>query len=372
MTVTYSGIPSAFQFRTDCAGASPQQKKSSSPLSKLPFLNKKAALKVQEVACHDPVLWHIEHSLEWFDDFAKSSTDENCLTKLCDLFLTCNFWIKEYNRLNPRQANARYHAVLALFVAVVAKLRVMLNCKNDSEVARKMELIFGRAMHEHGVQVDDEDKRAKYFSDAEREIYRIFFKAGRAYQFQWWGSKSYSEVICDSVHAYTLVRRRGSETGAGFGGFVMTVERTLYMAPHSVGQNFQNNGIFHSSYTSGSSVMMAGTMLIQQGKILAIRPDSGHYQPTETNFRNFLQSLCMFGVDLTQVRVLDFTGGDIGKAFEFLRNGWSWREITLQAKNEAEHRIGVDAYRSLNLLGKKHNGVKDLVPSVPKEKVTYE
>lgn len=369
MTVTYSGIPSSFQFRIDCAGTLPQ-KKSGFSLSKL-FFDKKPALTIQEVVQHDPILWHIEHSLEWFDDFATFCSDEKCLARLSDLFLTCNIWIKEYNKVNPKHANARYYAVLALFTAVVAELRVRLNCRNDSHVAQKMELIFGRAMHEHGVQVDDENKRAKYFSEAEREVYRICFRAGRAYQIQWWGAKTYDEVLGDSSQAYASVRRRGSETSVGFGGFVMTIERALYMAPHSIGECHQSNGIFHSSYTGGTSVMMAGTMLIKQGKILAVRPDSGHYQPSETNISNFLNSLCMYGVDLTQVQLLNFEGGEIGNAHEFVRNGWNWHEICLQAMRESRHRQGVDDYRNANSMQKKHKGVQHLVPSVSKEVANY-
>ena len=298
----------------------------------------------------DRILTHIDWLLECYEETAWSNDPVKRRVILCDLFLTCNFWIKSYHERNPRMRKERYPVVLALFEAVVDKLGILLMC-NRAQVAQALDEIYGRELHKHGIQVDDFQKRAQYFSKLERQIYRLRFKGGLAYQYQWWVSNpGKTQVPADSRHAYTLISRRaeggGQATGSeDFGGFIMTMERELYMAKHWVGGRGSQKGTFHSSYTAGERVIMAGNMLIEGGVIRTIRSDSGHYQPTEMNMAALLQALGMYGVDLHTIDLMDFKGDPIGKADDFLHARVSWDQYLVQRANERAHRVESDNVR---------------------------
>lgn len=58
------------------------------------------------------------------------------------------------------------------------------------------------------------------------------------------------------------------------------------------GEIFIHNGsdvdFFHSSFLAGASVLAAGTILIRDGKIRVITPNSGHYKPDPVNMMRFV------------------------------------------------------------------------------------
>lgn len=107
----------------------------------------------------------------------------------------------------------------------------------------------------------------------------------------------------------------------------MTLDREVYMAKHKIGGEGLRDGIFHSSYTAGEPVLMAGTMLIRNGAVQAVRCDSGHYKPGSINCALFLQGLGMFGVNLRKVTVYDFKGKESGAAFDLLKSNMSWDKL---------------------------------------------
>ncbi|CAL9049050.1 unnamed protein product [Musa banksii] len=78
--------------------------------------------------------------------------------------------------------------------------------------------------------------------------------------------------------------------------FVLSTSRALY-----VGQ--KNKGTFqHSSFLAGAATTAAGRMVAKEGILKAIWPYSGHYLPTEDNFREFISFLKDHNVDLTDVK----------------------------------------------------------------------
>ncbi|KAL2545003.1 calmodulin-binding family protein [Forsythia ovata] len=78
--------------------------------------------------------------------------------------------------------------------------------------------------------------------------------------------------------------------------FVLSTSRTLY-----VGQ--KRKGVFqHSSFLSGGVTTAAGRLVAHDGILEAIWPYSGHYLPTEDNFREFICFLEEHHVDLTNVK----------------------------------------------------------------------
>ncbi|CAI0627937.1 unnamed protein product [Linum tenue] len=78
--------------------------------------------------------------------------------------------------------------------------------------------------------------------------------------------------------------------------FVLSTSRVLY-----VGQ--KKKGAFqHSSFLAGGATSAAGRLVARGGVLQAIWPYSGHYQPTEENFREFVSFLQENNVDLANVK----------------------------------------------------------------------
>ncbi|KAJ6859640.1 hypothetical protein NC652_041815 [Populus alba x Populus x berolinensis] len=78
--------------------------------------------------------------------------------------------------------------------------------------------------------------------------------------------------------------------------FVLSTSRSLY-----VGQ--KKKGVFqHSSFLAGGATTAAGRLVSEDGVLQAIWPYSGHYLPTEDNFKEFISFLEEHNVDLTNVK----------------------------------------------------------------------
>jgi hypothetical protein len=203
-------------------------------------------------------------------------------------------------------------------------------------------------MHEHGILTDDIRDHAQYFSRQVRGQFRLRFKGGLAYQYQWWEADfGTTPVLAESSRSYAPeIARQGAGAGSqDYGGFVMTLEREVFMARHRVVGAYTHAGVFHSSYTGGDRVMMAGTMLIRGGVIRGVRSDSGHYHPTEQNMAAFLQGLAMFGVNLGLIDLFGHAADSLGTGLEFLRSHMTWDQFTKQRQAEQAHRAEGDKYR---------------------------
>ncbi|KAF8724970.1 hypothetical protein HU200_020693 [Digitaria exilis] len=78
--------------------------------------------------------------------------------------------------------------------------------------------------------------------------------------------------------------------------FVLSTTKALYVGQKKKG-SFQ-----HSSFLAGGAITSAGRLVVKEGILKAIWPYSGHYLPTEENFREFIRYLEENGVDLTDVK----------------------------------------------------------------------
>lgn len=313
----------------------------------------------------DKILVHLDFLLENY--YAKDHTRRAILL---DLFFTCEFWLKLYEEGHKKMRKERLAGIQALADAVVRALCALFEC-GYGELANVISEIYGRDMAKHGFTVDYDHKSAKYFSERERELYRLRFKAGRAYQYKWWQENpGHNLAVAESSRAFNpKISRRNNDNGTakaltGFGTFIMTIDRALYMAMPSLG-NGPHTGTFHSSFTGGAAVAMAGTILIRNGIVEAIRPDSGHYQPTEMNMALLLQALAMYGVRLDRVKLFNFEGELLGDGLSFLRAHMSWKEFAKQREIERLHRKHADQERSKYGLNPKYPhlaGVKEPEP----------
>lgn len=78
--------------------------------------------------------------------------------------------------------------------------------------------------------------------------------------------------------------------------FVLSTTRSLYIGQKKKGE-FQ-----HSSFLAGAATTAAGRLVAKDGVLKAIWPYSGHYLPTEENFREFISFLEENSVDLANVK----------------------------------------------------------------------
>lgn len=78
--------------------------------------------------------------------------------------------------------------------------------------------------------------------------------------------------------------------------FVLSTARALYVGQKKKGR-FQ-----HSSFLAGGATTAAGRLVAHDGILEAIWPYSGHYHPTEENFKEFISFLQENHVDLTNVK----------------------------------------------------------------------
>ncbi|KAL6619596.1 hypothetical protein ACP70R_034735 [Stipagrostis hirtigluma subsp. patula] len=78
--------------------------------------------------------------------------------------------------------------------------------------------------------------------------------------------------------------------------FVLSTTKALYVGQKKKG-SFQ-----HSSFLAGGAITSAGRLVVKEGILKAIWPYSGHYLPTEENFKEFIRYLEENSVDLTDVK----------------------------------------------------------------------
>ncbi|KAL0741058.1 hypothetical protein Bca4012_082571 [Brassica carinata] len=116
----------------------------------------------------------------------------------------------------------------------------------------------------------------KYLGPMEREAYEVIVEDGRLMY------KQNMTLVSSTEESKTI--------------FVLSTTRTLY-----VGQ--KKKGVFqHSSFLSGGATTAAGRLVARDGILEAIWPYSGHYLPTEDNFKEFISFLEENNVDLTNVK----------------------------------------------------------------------
>ncbi|KAK6139672.1 hypothetical protein DH2020_026590 [Rehmannia glutinosa] len=116
----------------------------------------------------------------------------------------------------------------------------------------------------------------KYLGPKERESFEVVVENGKLVYKE-------SGTLVDTVEGSKWI-------------FVLSTTRTLY-----VGQ--KKKGLFqHSSFLAGGAITAAGRLVAHGGVLEAIWPYSGHYLPTEENFREFISFLEEHCVDLVNVK----------------------------------------------------------------------
>ncbi|OVA08180.1 IQ motif [Macleaya cordata] len=118
----------------------------------------------------------------------------------------------------------------------------------------------------------------EYLGPKERESYEVVVESGKLVYKQ-------SGTCVDTVEGSKWI-------------FVLSTSRSLYVGK-------KKKGVFqHSSFLAGGATTAAGRLVAHDGVLEAIWPYSGHYLPTEENFKEFISFLEEHHVDLTNVKVI--------------------------------------------------------------------
>ncbi|KAJ0971338.1 hypothetical protein J5N97_019297 [Dioscorea zingiberensis] len=116
----------------------------------------------------------------------------------------------------------------------------------------------------------------KYLGPNEREAYEVIVESGKLVYKQ-------SGVLVNTIEGSKWI-------------FVLSTSRALYVGKKKKG-TFQ-----HSSFLAGGATSAAGRLVASDGVLKAIWPYSGHYLPTEENFKEFIGFLQDNEVDLVNVK----------------------------------------------------------------------
>ncbi|XVE70896.1 hypothetical protein DITRI_Ditri10aG0107000 [Diplodiscus trichospermus] len=151
-------------------------------------------------------------------------------------------------------------------------------------------------------RTDLQQQCIKYLGPKEREIFEVIVENGKLVYKQ-------SGMLVNTIEGSKWI-------------FVLSTSRSLY-----VGQ--KKKGAFqHSSFLSGGATTAAGRLMASQGVLEAIWPYSGHYLPTEDNFKEFIIFLEEHNVDLTNVKIIKHSSS---RNFVFSRDA-QWMMTTPQTK----------------------------------------
>ncbi|XP_010908684.1 IQ domain-containing protein IQM1 [Elaeis guineensis] len=108
--------------------------------------------------------------------------------------------------------------------------------------------------------------------------------------------ESYEVIVEDGKLVYKQSQEFVNTTEGSKWIFVLSTSRALYVGQKKKG-TFQ-----HSSFLSGAATTAAGRLVAKEGDLKAIWPYSGHYLPTEENFKEFISFLQDHNVDLSNVK----------------------------------------------------------------------
>jgi hypothetical protein len=311
------------------------------------------------IRSNDKIIVHLDWLLDRYQfAMAKNDNSKRCVV-LCDIFVTANFWIKCYHQKHPAMKQQRYPAVLGLFERAKYELSFAFVCR-EAEVGRRITEVFGRDLTPEGAQTD-RASNAAYYDKLQLQQYRLRFRAGRVYQLRGGnrnGSMQFVPVNSKEFYEYVRVRdtenNQTAERMEGWGPFAMTLEREFYMSKHTARET---PGIFHSAYTRGGTLSAAGTMFIENGQILGLRGDSGHYKPIENNMAMVITALGMYSVPLMPIKVYDWTGTFKGTALDFVRSRLTWDAFVAAGKDYRDRKHGVRPLQA--------NQAAPLPPSAP-------
>jgi hypothetical protein len=132
-------------------------------------------------------------------------------------------------------------------------------------------------------------RRVKYMNIEERSWFEVVVRGG---MFYW-------KLSGEPLHTpWSIVRvlTRGHLPQSGTWIFVLSQKQRLY-----VGQKIKGR-LHHSSFTAGAPTNAAGNIRVTNGKLIGLKPKSGHYRPDPEQWKNALTPFLMnCGVDESSI-----------------------------------------------------------------------
>ncbi|KAH0934183.1 hypothetical protein HID58_011300 [Brassica napus] len=149
--------------------------------------------------------------------------------------------------------------------------------------------------------------------------------------------KAYEVVVEDGKFFYKnsgeMLQTSSMEDSDSKWIFVLSTSKVLYIGK-------KKKGVFqHSSFLAGGATVAAGRLVVENGVLKAVWPHSGHYQPTEENFLDFLSFLGENNVDITDVKM---SPTDEDEFSIYNQRSTHMRNHSLEEDLEAEKTVMVD------------------------------
>ncbi|KAL0837742.1 hypothetical protein Bca101_089632 [Brassica carinata] len=157
----------------------------------------------------------------------------------------------------------------------------------------------------------------KYLGPMERKAYEVVVEDGKFF-YKNTGEMLHTSSLEDSDSKWI---------------FVLSTSKVLYVGKKKKG-TFQ-----HSSFLAGGATVAAGRLVVEDGVLKAVWPHSGHYQPTEENFLDFLSFLRENDVDITDVKM---SPTDEDEFSMYKQRSTHMRNHSLEEDLEAEKTVMAD------------------------------
>lgn len=223
------------------------------------------------------------------------------LAVLGDMYFTCDFALR---------ACGKYPVLAVLVPSLEVLYRTIVDSlcrKFDCAVnvlPQRLEDWWGRVLTKHGHEVDAQPSVAKYLTRAEVEKYRLSFSKGAAFMRERMANNAVkANWVAANSAGIGWTDARGVKAAPmmypNYAGFALSMGREFFMAHHK--GCFHKDNFFHSSYLAGDAVLCTGTLHIENGVVLGVANDSGHYQPSLDHLLNVAQALKMYGCNLDAV-----------------------------------------------------------------------
>ena len=243
------------------------------------------------------------------DAFHLAADDDARVITLARLYYATDAWLKKAKRGVSDVNSRRTPGVYACFASVSYRLSELVEVPINL-LPHWLTETFGKAMGQHGANLDITHELADYLSSAQVAKYRININGGLAYQQRWWlNSKKWVLANSSSVRdgtAEVLHKNGGANsevlTKKEYSGYVMSQGGDLYSGPHFTPREKQS-ARYHSSYFGGEPILCAGEVLIKEGVIYEINNSSGHYRPGANNVSLMLEMFMIQGVRLKDLKI---------------------------------------------------------------------
>jgi len=265
---------------------------------------------------NDPVLRSIDHIITELE-FA---TDGAELYLLGQLFFNTMSWLNHYKN-DPVMVASSRKPILSLNLFASNNLARILEC-GVGDLAGHLQDLYGVEMSQHGIDTDIKES-PRYFDAAKREIYRTFVVYGRLHHYR---SGQGAFVILDTGASST-------EGRPGY-GFVLSMSNELY-----IGNFGAMSKTYHSTFMAGRPIQCAGTLQIENGCVIYIKNDSGHYKPVDQSLVKVLLFLQMHGLDTGRITVASAAHQKGEKEQEttgevFMQENGNWDAIEARAQHQ--------------------------------------